>query len=124
MVLIDIPEDSMEQKMEAMTPMEMRTYLLKKGLNPYKHMQPRAWSEHQITFQTFGQHFFTYPYKQRFHESFKTGCTKILISSLRHLKEFVVFFEGLVELLFIQLPVPECFAKNFASCCFRRCVGT
>lgn len=54
MVLIDIPEDSIEQKMEEMTPMEMRTYLLRKGVNPYKHMHPRVWSEHQITFQSFG----------------------------------------------------------------------
>uniref|UniRef100_A0A0N5A9J9 26S proteasome complex subunit dss-1 n=1 Tax=Syphacia muris TaxID=451379 RepID=A0A0N5A9J9_9BILA len=54
-VLIDLPDDSIKQKMDSMTPMEFRTYLLRRGLNPYKHMQPRAWSEHQITFSSFSK---------------------------------------------------------------------
>lgn len=38
--------------MENMLPADIRIMMLKKGINPYKEVQPRNWNEHQITFSS------------------------------------------------------------------------
>lgn len=52
-VLLDLPDDVEQRKLDALPPAQMRTELLKKGINPYKEVQPRHWQEHQISFQSF-----------------------------------------------------------------------
>lgn len=51
-LLIELPEDSAREKESQMSPAEMRTELLKRGVNPYKDAQPRVWNEAQISFQS------------------------------------------------------------------------
>lgn len=51
-LLIELPEDSAREKEAEMSPGEMRTELLKRGINPYKEAQPRVWNEAQVTFQS------------------------------------------------------------------------
>ncbi|CAP33598.1 Protein CBR-MRPL-45 [Caenorhabditis briggsae] len=51
-LLVELPEDSARERESEMPPGEMRTELLKRGLNPYKEAQPRVWNEAQVTFQS------------------------------------------------------------------------
>ncbi|CAI2349619.1 unnamed protein product [Caenorhabditis sp. 36 PRJEB53466] len=51
-LLIELPHDSARERESQMSPSEMRTELLKRGVNPYKDAQPRVWNEAQITFQS------------------------------------------------------------------------
>ncbi|CAI5446369.1 unnamed protein product [Caenorhabditis angaria] len=51
-ILIDLPDDSAKDREDQMTTAELRTELLKRGVNPYKDAQPRVWNEGQITFQS------------------------------------------------------------------------
>lgn len=52
-MVIELPDDVERRKQETMTPAELRIAMLKKGLNPYKEVQPRSWNEGQITLQSF-----------------------------------------------------------------------
>uniref|UniRef100_A0A915BE17 Large ribosomal subunit protein mL45 n=1 Tax=Parascaris univalens TaxID=6257 RepID=A0A915BE17_PARUN len=52
-VVIELPDDVERRKQEMMSPAELRIAMLKKGLNPYKEVQPRSWNEGQITLQSF-----------------------------------------------------------------------
>ncbi|VDM84545.1 unnamed protein product, partial [Strongylus vulgaris] len=52
-VVIDLPDDEEQRRREKMSPSELRLELLKKGVNPYKEVQPRAWQEAQITMSSF-----------------------------------------------------------------------
>lgn len=53
-IIIDLPDDVEERRMESLTPMEMRMELLKKGINPYKEVSPRNWMESEVTLTSFG----------------------------------------------------------------------
>ncbi|RCN26263.1 hypothetical protein ANCCAN_28011 [Ancylostoma caninum] len=52
-VVIDLPDDEEQRRREKLTPSELRIELLKKGINPYKEVQPRAWQEAQVTMSSF-----------------------------------------------------------------------
>ncbi|ETN79863.1 Tim44-like domain protein [Necator americanus] len=52
-VVIDLPDDEEQRRHEKLSPNELRVELLKKGINPYKEVQPRSWQEAQITIQSF-----------------------------------------------------------------------
>ncbi|KAI1695071.1 tim44-like domain-containing protein [Ditylenchus destructor] len=52
-LVIDLPDDNEQRKIDKMDPEEVRLYYLKKGINPYKDVAPREWNEHQITYQSF-----------------------------------------------------------------------
>ncbi|CAI4232481.1 unnamed protein product [Auanema sp. JU1783] len=50
---IDLPDDAEQRELDALPPTEVRLALLKKGINPYKDVQPRNWQESQVTMQSF-----------------------------------------------------------------------
>ena len=52
-MIIDLPDDVEIRSQEKMTPNELRLHFLKKGINPFKNVDPRQWSEHQATLQSF-----------------------------------------------------------------------
>ncbi|VDM63474.1 unnamed protein product [Angiostrongylus costaricensis] len=52
-VVLDLPDDEERRHQETLTPSQLRIELLRKGINPYKEVQPRAWQESQITMQSF-----------------------------------------------------------------------
>ncbi|MFH4979587.1 hypothetical protein AB6A40_006296 [Gnathostoma spinigerum] len=51
-VAIELPDEEENRKLRALPPAEMRMAMLKKGINPYKEVTPRNWTEHQVTFQS------------------------------------------------------------------------
>uniref|UniRef100_A0A914YWP5 Large ribosomal subunit protein mL45 n=1 Tax=Panagrolaimus superbus TaxID=310955 RepID=A0A914YWP5_9BILA len=52
-LIIDLPEDSQIREREKLGPNELRYKFLEKGINPYKDVTPRTWTEHQATYQSF-----------------------------------------------------------------------
>ncbi|VDO72784.1 unnamed protein product [Haemonchus placei] len=52
-VIIELPDDEEQRRRENLTPSQLRVELLRKGINPYKEVQPRAWQESQTTLQSF-----------------------------------------------------------------------
>ncbi|KAJ1351728.1 hypothetical protein KIN20_007853 [Parelaphostrongylus tenuis] len=52
-VVVDLPDDEERRYQETLTPSQLRIELLRKGINPYKEVQPRAWQESQISLQSF-----------------------------------------------------------------------
>nr|CDJ91970.1 Mitochondrial inner membrane translocase complex domain containing protein [Haemonchus contortus] len=52
-VIIELPDDEERRRRENLTPSQLRVELLRKGVNPYKEVQPRAWQESQTTLQSF-----------------------------------------------------------------------
>ncbi|KAK6022111.1 DSS1/SEM1 family protein [Ostertagia ostertagi] len=52
-VMIDLPDDEERRRHDNLTPSELRVELLRKGINPYKEVQPRIWQESQTTMQSF-----------------------------------------------------------------------
>uniref|UniRef100_A0A0K0DN14 Large ribosomal subunit protein mL45 n=1 Tax=Angiostrongylus cantonensis TaxID=6313 RepID=A0A0K0DN14_ANGCA len=52
-VVLDLPDDEERRHQETLTPSQLRIELLRKGINPYKEVQPRTWQESQITMQSF-----------------------------------------------------------------------
>uniref|UniRef100_A0AC34F1T9 Tim44-like domain-containing protein n=1 Tax=Panagrolaimus sp. ES5 TaxID=591445 RepID=A0AC34F1T9_9BILA len=52
-MIVDLPEDSEMREREKMEPNELRYKFLEKGINPYKDVNPRSWTEHQATYQSF-----------------------------------------------------------------------
>ncbi|KAF8359902.1 mrpl-45, partial [Pristionchus pacificus] len=51
-VLLELPDDVEQRRLDALTPNKLRTEMLKKGINPYREVQPRLWQESQVTFQS------------------------------------------------------------------------
>ncbi|GMR42192.1 hypothetical protein PMAYCL1PPCAC_12387, partial [Pristionchus mayeri] len=51
-VLLDLPDDVEQRNMDVLPPFKLRTEMLKKGINPYREVQPRNWQESQITLQS------------------------------------------------------------------------
>uniref|UniRef100_A0A1I7XS43 26S proteasome complex subunit dss-1 n=1 Tax=Heterorhabditis bacteriophora TaxID=37862 RepID=A0A1I7XS43_HETBA len=49
-----------ERRLAKLPPSQMRMEMLKKGINPYKEVNPRAWKEAQITMQSFCKQFIHY----------------------------------------------------------------
>ncbi|GMS89290.1 hypothetical protein PENTCL1PPCAC_11465, partial [Pristionchus entomophagus] len=52
-VLIELPDDVEQRKQEALPPNKLRMEMLKKGINPFREVQPRTWQEAQVTLQSF-----------------------------------------------------------------------
>jgi len=52
-MIVDLPDDVEIRSQEKMTPNELRLHFLRKGINPFKNVDPRQWSEHQATLQSF-----------------------------------------------------------------------
>lgn len=50
---MELPDDVERRKEEAMSPDELRIHMLRKGINPYKEVEPRNWNEGQISSQSF-----------------------------------------------------------------------
>uniref|UniRef100_A0A7E4W095 Large ribosomal subunit protein mL45 n=1 Tax=Panagrellus redivivus TaxID=6233 RepID=A0A7E4W095_PANRE len=50
---MDLPDDVEIRKREKMSPSELRLEFLRRGINPFKDVQARQWTEHQSTFQSF-----------------------------------------------------------------------
>lgn len=50
---VDLPDDVERRKQEKMSPDELRIALLKRGINPFKDVNPREWNEQQLTLQSF-----------------------------------------------------------------------
>lgn len=52
-ILMDLPDYDEQKEMDSLPPDRLRIELLKKGINPYKDVSPRAWQEAQITNSSF-----------------------------------------------------------------------
>lgn len=52
-IILDLPDDVEQRKHDSLPPNELRAAMLRKGINPYKEVQPRSWQEGQITLQSF-----------------------------------------------------------------------
>ncbi|GMT19116.1 hypothetical protein PFISCL1PPCAC_10413 [Pristionchus fissidentatus] len=52
-ILLDLPDDAEQRRFDDLPPNKLRTEMLKKGINPYRDVQPRTWQEAQVTLQSF-----------------------------------------------------------------------
>lgn len=52
-MLINLEDDVERRARQKMLPDELRTVMLKEGVNPYKRISPRNWQEEQLTHQSF-----------------------------------------------------------------------
>ena len=52
-VLVDLPDDVEDRRLNALDPSQLRIEMLKKGINPYREVTPRTWQESQVTFSSF-----------------------------------------------------------------------
>ncbi|KJH48330.1 Tim44-like domain protein [Dictyocaulus viviparus] len=52
-ITMQLPDDEERRRHDSLTPSQLRIELLRKGINPYKEVQPRIWQESQISIQSF-----------------------------------------------------------------------